>query len=95
MYLQRRLTRAITSSPKSSANAPPARSSSRGRPRLDDPSVDEDDRAVCDLDGGEALRRDEHCAARERRPEARDEAPLGERVHGRERVVEHDHPRAA
>ena len=62
-------------------------------PGLDDPSVDEHDRAVGELDGREPLRRDEHGAALERRPQPLDEAPLGERVDGRERIVEHDDAR--
>ena len=84
---------ATTSSPKSSVKRPPARSRSCGVPGLDDPSVDEHDRAVGELDGREPLRRDEHGTPLERRPQPLDEAPLGERVDGRERIVEHDDAR--
>src|SRR5581483_8051980 len=64
------------------------------RAGLDDPAALEDDRAVGELDGREALRRDEDGAAGERRAKALDEPPLGERVHGREGVVEDDDPRS-
>ena len=73
----------------------PRASSSRGVPDSTIRPSHEHDGAVGELDGREPLRRDEHRAARERGAEALHEPPLGQRVDGRQRVVEHDDARAA
>src|SRR5215217_2366847 len=52
----------------------------RGRSRLLDDAVDENDRAVCDLHRGEALRGDEHGPSRDGRPQRVDQQPLCLRV---------------
>ena len=73
---------------------PPAASSAGGPPLLDDPPLVEHDGAVGDADRREPLRRNEHGAARHGRAQVLDEEPLGLRVDGRHRVVEHEHARA-
>ena len=85
---------ATTSSPKSSRERAARAQQVARRARLDDDAVDEHDRAVGELDGREALRRDEHRLAFERRPQPLDEPPLRERVDRGERIVEHDDARA-
>ena len=54
----------------------------------------EHDRPVGELDGRQALRRDEHRAPFEGGAEPLHEPPLGERVDRRERIVEDDDARA-
>ena len=85
---------ATDSSPNRAVKSPPAASSAAGRPSSTTrPSV-EHDGAVGDADRREALRRDEDGAAGDRRAQVLDEQPLGLRVDGRHRVVEHEHARA-
>ena len=97
MYRRRRgeagaaATRHAISSPNRSANGPPRGEQVGGRAVLDDPAVDEHGRAVGQREGRQALRGDQHGAARERRPQAADERALRMGVDGRERVVEHEH----
>ena len=81
---------AATSSPKSAANAPPARSRSRGVPD----STIRPSRSTTARSASSTV--ESRCVATstvrpcERGAQALDEPPLGERVDGRERVVEHD-----
>ncbi len=62
-----------------------------GRALLDDPPPRQHDGAVGRLDGREALRRDQHRATGDGRPQAREQRPLGLGVDGRQRVVQHEH----
>ena len=85
---------ASASSPKSAANGPPARTSSSGRPVLDDPAVLQDDRAVGDEHRREPLAETSTVrpATAGRRCSTSSALRLG--VDRRHRVVEHEHARA-
>src|SRR3954453_2169828 len=61
---------------------------------FDDPAVVEDDCAIRDLDGRQALGCDQHGPSGECGAEVLDEVPLGLGVDRRHRVVEHDDARA-
>ena len=85
---------ASASSPNSSANGPPARIRSSGRPCSTILPVAEHDRAVGDEDGREPLAGDEHGPPGDRGAEVLDQVALGLGVDRRHRVVEHEHARA-
>src|SRR5438034_5204235 len=63
----------------------------RRRAVLDDAAVEQDDRAVRDLHGREALRRDEHGSSLDRGAQVVDEQALGLRVDRAQGIVEHEH----